>query len=116
MTRCHSERVRRGSVAFCAAGQSGQRGSVSAYPQCPWSFVPGPVETCHDGMRRPRVIHLIGLIRELRIALSLARLRVSQDRHIEAKQILTPVYKRFTDGYETTDLRIARAMLDGLAS
>jgi hypothetical protein len=32
----------------------------------------------------------------------------------EAKQILVPVYERFTDGYETTDLRAARVMLDTL--
>jgi predicted ATPase/DNA-binding winged helix-turn-helix (wHTH) protein len=51
---------------------------------------------------------------ELRIALSLARLRVSQGRHGEAKQILAPVYGRFVDGYETTDLRAARIMLDTL--
>jgi predicted ATPase len=51
---------------------------------------------------------------ELRIALSFARLRVSQGRDEEAKRILAPVYGRFTDGYETTDLRAARAMLDTL--
>ena len=48
----------------------------------------------------------------LRIALSLARLRITQGRDGEAKQILAPVYGRFTDGYETTDLRAARIMLD----
>ena len=51
---------------------------------------------------------------ELRIALSLARLRMTQRRDGEAKQILAPVYGRFTDGYETTDLRAARIMLDTL--
>jgi len=51
---------------------------------------------------------------ELRIALSLARLRMPQGRSAEAKQILAPVYERFTDGYETTDLRAARVLLDTL--
>jgi tetratricopeptide (TPR) repeat protein len=51
---------------------------------------------------------------ELRIALSVARLRVTQRRDGEAKQILAPVYERFTDGYETTDRRAARIMLDTL--
>jgi predicted ATPase/DNA-binding winged helix-turn-helix (wHTH) protein len=51
---------------------------------------------------------------ELRIALSIAGLRMTQGRDGEVKQILTPVYGRFTDGYETTDLRAARTMLDGL--
>jgi predicted ATPase/DNA-binding winged helix-turn-helix (wHTH) protein len=51
---------------------------------------------------------------ELRIALSLARLRVRQERHDEAKQILALVHERFTDGYETSDLRATRTLLDGL--
>ena len=51
---------------------------------------------------------------ELRLALSLARLRVTQGRHNDARQILAPVYDRFTEGFGTTDLRAARAMLDAL--
>ncbi|WP_158932454.1 winged helix-turn-helix domain-containing protein [Acidisphaera sp. S103] len=51
---------------------------------------------------------------ELRVALSLARLRVSQGRNDEVRQILGPVYDRFTDGFWTPDLRAARAMLDTL--
>jgi predicted ATPase/DNA-binding winged helix-turn-helix (wHTH) protein len=53
---------------------------------------------------------------ELRIALSLARLRVSQNRHYEARALLASVYDRFTDGFMTTDLETARAMLEGLPS
>jgi predicted ATPase len=48
---------------------------------------------------------------ELRIALSLARLRVSQGRQHEAEQIIAPVYNRFTEGFETTDMRSARELL-----
>jgi predicted ATPase len=51
---------------------------------------------------------------ELRVALSLARLRVSQSRPNDARQILAPVYDRFTEGFGTADLRAARAMLDAL--
>jgi predicted ATPase/DNA-binding winged helix-turn-helix (wHTH) protein len=51
---------------------------------------------------------------ELRIALSLARLRVTHGRQNEARQILEPVYDRFTEGFGTADLRAARAMLDAL--
>jgi predicted ATPase/DNA-binding winged helix-turn-helix (wHTH) protein len=51
---------------------------------------------------------------ELRTALSLARLRVSQGRHDEARRILTPIYDRFTEGFETPDLRAARRMHDAL--
>ncbi len=54
------------------------------------------------------------LLWELRIVLSFARLRVAQERHGEARQILTPVYDRFTEGFGTTDLRAAKALLDEL--
>ena len=51
---------------------------------------------------------------ELRVALSLARLRVTQNRQNDARQILAPVYDRFTEGFGTADLRAARAILDTL--
>ena len=51
---------------------------------------------------------------ELRAALSLARLRVQQDRHADARQIVAPVYKQFTEGFGTADLQAARALLEGL--
>ena len=51
---------------------------------------------------------------ELRIAVSLARLRVGQGRGDEARNILEPAYDRFTEGFATADLRAARALLDGL--
>ena len=51
---------------------------------------------------------------ELRIALSLARLRVSQGRDGEARKILEPVYHRFTEGFGTTDLQATRSMLERL--
>ena len=53
---------------------------------------------------------------ELRAALSVARLRVTQGRHDEARRILTPIYNRFTEGFGTADLRAARGMLDALPS
>jgi len=53
---------------------------------------------------------------ELRCALGLADLRVRQDRQDEARQILAPVYDRFTEGFETADLRSARAILEKLPS
>jgi predicted ATPase len=51
---------------------------------------------------------------ELRIALSVARLRVSQGRCHEARALLQSVYDRFTEGFATADLQAARTMLDGL--
>jgi predicted ATPase/DNA-binding winged helix-turn-helix (wHTH) protein len=53
---------------------------------------------------------------ELRIALSFARLRAAQDRQDDARQLLAPVYDRFTEGFETPDLRSASAMLQALPS
>jgi predicted ATPase len=54
------------------------------------------------------------LMWELRSAMSLAGWRVRQGRHDEARQILAPVYDRFTEGFEMTDLRSARTMLESL--
>jgi predicted ATPase/DNA-binding winged helix-turn-helix (wHTH) protein len=51
---------------------------------------------------------------ELRIALSLARLHAAQGQRDEAKNVLTAVYTRFTEGFETADLQAARALLDEL--
>ena len=50
----------------------------------------------------------------LRIALSLARLRVSHGRHHEARAPLASVYDRFTEGFATADMQAARTMLDEL--
>jgi predicted ATPase len=49
---------------------------------------------------------------ELRAAASLARLRRDQGRRAEACDILTPGYGWFTEGFDTPDLREARALLD----
>jgi predicted ATPase/DNA-binding winged helix-turn-helix (wHTH) protein len=54
------------------------------------------------------------LLWELRAALSLARLCVQYGRSAEARQILAPVYDRFTEGFGTPDLRAAKAFLDEL--
>jgi len=51
---------------------------------------------------------------ELRIALSVARLRVSQDRRHEARAPLASVYDRFTEGFGTADMQAARTLLEEL--
>jgi predicted ATPase len=51
---------------------------------------------------------------ELRVALSVARLRVSQGRHHEARAPLASVYDRFTEGFATADLRATRTLLERL--
>jgi predicted ATPase/DNA-binding winged helix-turn-helix (wHTH) protein len=51
---------------------------------------------------------------ELRVALSVARLRVSQGRQHEARGPLVSVYDRFTEGFATADLQAARTLLERL--
>lgn len=52
---------------------------------------------------------------ELRAATSLARMLASQDRTAEAREVLTPVYQWFTEGFATGDLRLAKTLLDRLS-
>jgi predicted ATPase len=51
----------------------------------------------------------------LRVATSLARLRRSEGRFEEARELLAKVYGGFTEGFDTSDLRQAKALLDELA-
>jgi predicted ATPase len=51
---------------------------------------------------------------EMRCALSLARLRLAQDRADQARRILAPIYAQFREGFEIADMRTARAMLESL--
>ena len=53
---------------------------------------------------------------ELRAAMSLARLWRDQGKRQQARELLAPVYGWFTEGFDTLDLREARALLDQLAS
>jgi predicted ATPase len=49
---------------------------------------------------------------ELCTVVSLARLRIRQGRPDEVRQLLAPVYDRFTEGFDTPILRSARTLLD----
>jgi predicted ATPase len=51
---------------------------------------------------------------ELRAAASLARLRRDQGRHVEARDLLAPIYGWFTEGFDTADLKEAKVLLDEL--
>jgi len=51
---------------------------------------------------------------ELRAAASLARLRRDQGRRAEARDLLAPIYGWFTEGFDTPDLKEAKALLDEL--
>jgi predicted ATPase len=67
--------------------------------------------------------HALGIAREmeaksfeLRAATSLARLWQQQSKHVEAHALLAPVYDWFTEGYDTQDLKDAKALLEELGS
>ena len=53
---------------------------------------------------------------ELRAAIDLSRLLRDQGEHGEAFDLLDPVYQWFTEGFETADLRQAKALLEDLTS
>jgi class 3 adenylate cyclase/predicted ATPase len=53
---------------------------------------------------------------ELRAAMSIARLWRDQGKRDEARDLLAPVYCWFTEGFDTLDLKEAKALLDALAS
>ena len=52
---------------------------------------------------------------ELRAATSLARLWQSQGKRQDAYDLLAPVYEWFTEGFDTADLKEAKALLDELS-
>ena len=52
---------------------------------------------------------------ELRAAMSMARLWRDQGERDEARELLAPVYGWFTEGFDTHDLKDARALLDELS-
>jgi hypothetical protein len=51
----------------------------------------------------------------MRLATSLARLRRDQGKRQQARDLLAPVYGWFTEGFDTADLKEAKALLDELA-
>jgi len=51
---------------------------------------------------------------ELRAAASLARLRRDQGRRSEARDLLAPIYGWFVEGFDTPDLKQAKALLHEL--
>ncbi len=53
---------------------------------------------------------------ELRAAMSMARLWRDQGKRDEARELLAPVYGWFTEGFDTRDLKEAKALLDELAA
>jgi predicted ATPase len=71
------------------------------------------VETCFqealDVSRRQQAKSL-----ELRATTSLSRLWQQQGRRVEARELLAAVFQWFTEGFDTTDLQEAQALLEEL--
>jgi hypothetical protein len=67
-----------------------------------------------DAIRIARSISAKSL--ELRATMSLARLLASQSRRDEARVMLAELYRWFTEGFDTADLKEAKALLDELAT
>jgi predicted ATPase len=53
---------------------------------------------------------------ELRATMSLARLLTEQGRRDEARAMLSEIYNWFTEGFDTADLKDAKALLDELTA
>jgi predicted ATPase len=53
---------------------------------------------------------------ELRAAMSLARLWRDQGKTVEARELLAPVYGWFSEGFDTRDLKDAKALLEELVA
>ena len=53
---------------------------------------------------------------ELRTTVSLARLLRDSDRRDEARAMLAEIYGWFTEGFDTADLKDAKAMLEELSN
>jgi predicted ATPase len=53
---------------------------------------------------------------ELRATMSLARLLAKQGRRDEARTMLAEIYNWFTEGFDTADLKDAKALLDELSA
>ena len=52
---------------------------------------------------------------QLRGTTSLARLLAKQERRDEARSMLGEIYGWFTEGFDTADLKVAKALLDELS-
>jgi class 3 adenylate cyclase/predicted ATPase len=53
---------------------------------------------------------------ELRAAVSLSRLWQQQGKQDEARELLTPIYSWFTEGFDTADLQETKGLLDELGA
>jgi predicted ATPase len=83
--------------------------SFARVPQVPSAWVTGGFQPRRRGAPRQQARSL-----ELRAATDLARLWMNQGKHAEALDLLSSIYGRFAEGFETGDLKEAAALLTEL--
>jgi predicted ATPase len=110
----------KGELLLTATGQSttsrsaGRDTSAVASSQSPVSRTQAEAEEClHQALGIARQQEAKSL--ELRAVMSLSRLWHAQGKKTQAQQLLAEVYGWFTEGFDTTDLREAQALLAALA-
>jgi predicted ATPase/DNA-binding winged helix-turn-helix (wHTH) protein len=104
-------RVERTEERWCLAELLRQKGELFLLRGEP-SAVPGAEECFQQALDVAR--RQDALAWELRAATSLGRLWHRQHRSGSARELLGPVYRRFTEGFGTADLIAAKALLTSL--
>ena len=100
--------MRRQRRVLVAAGSRADRGRCAARLDQPQT-----AQAEADFRRSLDLARIQGALSwELRAAASLARILQGQGRPADAKDILRPVFWRFTEGFGTADLQSAKARLD----
>ena len=84
-------------------------------PDVPREVAVSEAEACfRAGIESARAMQR--LWRELLVTLPLGRLLVEEGRRDEARELLSQIYGRFSEGFDTAPLREAKALLDQLAT
>jgi predicted ATPase len=103
----------KGELLRMGEREKGGKGEEISHPPTP-PFAPSSPEECFlkaiDTARRQQAKSW-----ELRAVMSLARLWQSQGKKEEARQILAEIYGWFTEGFDTADLKEAKALLQELS-
>jgi len=74
--------------------------------QCPTFMVRAVIVDGH--------VDVVSTVQELRAAMSMARLWRDQGKPQQARELLAPIYGWFTEGFDTRDLKDAKALLEEL--